>query len=357
MTANLAKFNPDFLQLLKNSSKALRELKKVDPRERYAILYPDSDCAHVGMGFNCLENQAAEEVFDQSSQILGKDLWKLCLKGPKSDLLDSFETRSIATYVTSHARMVKFLNEKPHIYDYCKMAAGIGIGYINALVFRGAISFENGLDLVQKRAMAMEKAASIVPSARIKVCLAPAARKRKICQAAIEHCLKQNIPPEIAVCSVTKQTQSSIIEIGGHEEAIRYLEEENSDLFDFKWVKRLENDNTAYHTELMRPASEFLTAYMKHKMKNDPDYLKEPESCSVYSATSGERTRFLNSIKEDLCTSPMRPVKIEQLLHCLYARPQKLAQPNTLVVGDKKLLRNIMFVNRKAWSSAKLLRT
>lgn len=333
----------------------MRELKKVDPRERYVLLYPDSENAYVGMGFNLLNTQRSEEVYKNASQVVNKDLLRLCLEGPKEELLGSLESRHLAAFVTSHATIAKLASDNESVIPYCKAAGGVGVGFINSLVFSGALKFEDGLLLVQKTAQAMDRASRVVPSGKLEIRLRPATPKMKMCRAAVEHCLKLGIPQEVAVCSVTKQISPHKIEVSGHEEAIKYIETEGLRLFEFYKIRRVQRDQHAYHTELMRPAKDFLQMYIRERLKENSSYLREPETCSVYSATAGCRLRALKNIQKDLAMYPVSPVLTEQLLNCLFRRPKDLAQPNIFVLWDKRLLKTLLAVNRRAYDSANLL--
>lgn len=343
------------LKTINATARALKELKKVDPRNRHVLIYPNSETVHVGLGLNLLNIPPAEAVFDQANDLLNFDLRKLCLQGPKKDLYDSLVNRSLATYVTSHATMAKLEYEKPEEIQFCKAAGGVGVGFVNSLVFSGAMTFEDGLHLVRRQAVAMEKAAKVVPNAKLRVHLRPATHKGRVCKAAMEHCVDLGIPEEVAICSITKQLSPHIVEIAGHEEAIKFLEKNGTELFEFREMKRAVNIPHAYHTDLMRPVRDYLHVYIDHKIKKNPDYLKEPSTCSVYSATAGYRLRSIKDIKKDLCDYPIKPILIEQLFHCLFARPQKLAQPNIYVLWDRNLLKNLSKVNRLAYEQAKLL--
>lgn len=357
MSANLPRIVPSTIsKVIKGGSRALRELKKVDPRERNILIYPDSESAFVGMGFNLLNTPKAEEVYKNASQMLNKDMLRLCLEGPKQELLGSLENRHLAAYVTSHATMAKLAHDEESVIQFCKGAGGVGIGFVNSLVFSGALKFEDGLDLVQKLAQAMERASTIVPSGRLAIRLRPATSKRKMCLAAVEHCLKLGIPKEVAVCSVTRQISPHKIEISGHEEAINYLEIEGPRLFEFHGIRRFQHNHFAFHTELMKPAKDFIELYINEKVRKDPLYLKDPETCSVYSSTSGRRLRAAKNIIKDLYKYPVSPILTEQLFTCLFDRPKDLAQPNIFVLWDKRLLKNLLEVNRRAYDNAKLLR-
>jgi malonyl CoA-acyl carrier protein transacylase len=342
------------LKAFNKTAKSLRELKKVDPRERYVLLFPSSDSSYVGMGFKLLNTPPAEETFKHASDILGKNLFQLCLRGPKPELLGSVENRHLATFVTSHATIAKLKHERPHVIPHCKAAGGFGVGFVNSLVFSGSMSFENGLDLVQKQGQAMDRAAKVIPSARVKIRVLPATNVKRLCSAATEHCLNLGIPEEIAVCSVVQQRRAHVIEIAGHEEAIKYLESEGQRLFKFRRMARVLKTPQAFHTRLMQPASDFMDYYLSQRIKEDPNYLMEPQTCSVYSSTSGYRLRSTKQIKKDLTLYPIKAVLTEQLIHCLFARPRTLAQPNIIVLWDKILKQSLLPVNRLAHSSAEL---
>lgn len=355
MASMLPKVLPDnILRAISGSKKAIQKFKKVDPKSRYVLLFPNSNKVFINMGFNLLNIKPAEEVFDQANDLLKKDLRRICLNGTNSELMDSLETRNLATYVTSHATIAKLKHEKPDIIPLCKAAGGVGVGFVNSLVFSGAMKFEDGLDLVRRQSKAMEKVAKIVPTAKLRVHLRPATRVKRVCRAAVEHCIQLGIPEDIAKCSVSLQSSAHIVEIAGHEKAIKYLEKEGFETFEFRRMRRKVDIPQAYHTELMQPASDYIKAYIEHKITEDNDYLKEPVTCSVYSATAGCRLRALRDIKRDLSRYPVRPIQTEQLLHCLFARPTTLAQPNIFVLWDRSLLTNLSKVNLRAYRSAKL---
>lgn len=71
------------------------------------------------------------------------DLLKLCLEGPASKLN---ETRFCqpALMVTSLAALEKLKEERPNAIDNCMATAGFSLGEITALVFAGAIPFDQG---------------------------------------------------------------------------------------------------------------------------------------------------------------------------------------------------------------------
>jgi [acyl-carrier-protein] S-malonyltransferase len=66
------------------AGKAFRS--KTDPRETSIILFPGQGAQFVGMAKNLIKIPEARDMFELASDVLGYDLLKLCLQGPKSDL-------------------------------------------------------------------------------------------------------------------------------------------------------------------------------------------------------------------------------------------------------------------------------
>jgi [acyl-carrier-protein] S-malonyltransferase len=131
---------------------------------RTAFLFPGQGAQHVGMGKTLAsEYPAADALFDQANEILGYDLKKLCFEGP-SEELDSTVISQPAIFVTSLAALEKLKADSPDVVANCEMAAGLSLGEYTALVFAGAMSFEEGLKVVQKRGQAMQDAADATPS-------------------------------------------------------------------------------------------------------------------------------------------------------------------------------------------------
>ena len=114
----------------------------------------------------CEELPAARELFGRANEVLGYDLANLCFKGPE-EKLNSTVISQPALFVTSMAALEKLKSESPEIVDSCQGAAGLSLGEYTAIVFAGALSFEDGLRLVQRRGEAMQAAADETPSGMV----------------------------------------------------------------------------------------------------------------------------------------------------------------------------------------------
>ncbi len=138
---------------------------------RTGFLFPGQGAQHIGMGKKIAEScPAADQLFNRANEILGYDLKKLCFEGPSTEL-DSTVISQPAIFVTSLACLEKFKSDQPEVVARCEMSAGLSLGEYTALVFAGAMSFEDGLRVVQARGRAMQDAADATPSGMASVLL------------------------------------------------------------------------------------------------------------------------------------------------------------------------------------------
>jgi [acyl-carrier-protein] S-malonyltransferase len=148
---------------------------------KIAFLFPGQGAQHVGMGKTIAEKYpAAKELYDQSAEILGYDLAKLCFEGPAEEL-DSTVISQPAIFVTSLAALEMLRAESPDAVLGCEMVAGLSLGEYTALVFSGAMSFEDGLRVVQRRGEAMQAAADATPSGMVSALLLEREQVEQIC--------------------------------------------------------------------------------------------------------------------------------------------------------------------------------
>ncbi len=147
---------------------------------RIGFLFPGQGAQHVGMGKTIAERfRKAAALYDRANEILGYDLKKLCFEGP-SEELDETVISQPAIFVTSLACLEQLRAEKPEVALACEMTAGLSLGEYTALVFAGAMSFEDGLRLVQKRGQAMQDAADATPSGMVSILLLSLEQVQKI---------------------------------------------------------------------------------------------------------------------------------------------------------------------------------
>ncbi|MFM7868459.1 MAG: acyltransferase domain-containing protein, partial [Planctomycetaceae bacterium] len=109
---------------------------------------------------------AARSLYDRAAEILGYDLAQLCFSGPAAEL-DSTVISQPALFVTSLAALEKLRAELPAVALSCEVTAGLSLGEYTALVFSGAMSFEDGLRVVKRRGEAMQAASDATPSGMV----------------------------------------------------------------------------------------------------------------------------------------------------------------------------------------------
>ena len=134
-----------------------------------AVLFPGQGAQAGGMaGPLCQALPAAHALFQQASAALGYDLLDVCVNGP-ADRLNATDVSQPAIFVASLAALEHLRATQPDALANVTAAAGLSLGEYTALVFAGALSFEDGLKVVKARGEAMQAAAVATPSGMVAV--------------------------------------------------------------------------------------------------------------------------------------------------------------------------------------------
>ncbi len=124
-----------------------------------AYVFPGQGAQFPGMGKDLYEQHpVARQMFEQANELLGFRITDIMFDGTEEELRQTKVTQP-AIFLHS-VIMAKLLGDafQPD------MAAGHSLGEFSALVACGSMSFEDGLTLVSKRALAMQKACELQPS-------------------------------------------------------------------------------------------------------------------------------------------------------------------------------------------------
>jgi [acyl-carrier-protein] S-malonyltransferase len=114
-------------------------------------------------GALCGSLPAAADLFRRASAILGYDLLAVCANGP-AERLNATDVSQPAIFVASLAALEQLKAAEPDALQSVVATAGLSLGEYTALAFAGALSFEDGVRLVQARGRAMQDAAEATPS-------------------------------------------------------------------------------------------------------------------------------------------------------------------------------------------------
>jgi [acyl-carrier-protein] S-malonyltransferase len=134
-----------------------------------AFLFPGQGAQAVGMAAAlCEALPAARELFARASGILGYDLLAVCAGGP-AEKLNATDVSQPAIFVASLAALEQLKASEPDALAGVTATAGLSLGEYTALAFAGALSFDDGVRLVQARGRAMQDAAVATPSGMVSV--------------------------------------------------------------------------------------------------------------------------------------------------------------------------------------------
>jgi [acyl-carrier-protein] S-malonyltransferase len=251
------------------------------------------------MGRELLERvPSAGALFDAAKSVLGYDLLGVCRQG-LPEKLDSTLISQPAIFVTSLAALESLRITDPAALSECKAAAGLSLGEYTALVFAGALSFRDGLRVVQRRGEAMQSAADVTPSGMVSILGLDQAKVEDLCAAA-----RGNGTLQIAnlLCPGN-------IVISGTKAACEAAEQ-MADQMGGRAIRLAVAG--AFHTALMKPADESLAQVLSNVEIRKP-------SVPVWSNVDAQAHTDPGEIRERLVRQVLQPVLWEQTMRNLLA--------------------------------------
>ncbi len=149
-----------------------------------AFLFPGQGAQTVGMGQALRDSSSsAAEIFARADQILGYSLSEICFQGPR-ELLDATEHSQPALLVCSIAALTMLRDTDPVAAASAAGCAGLSLGEYSAMVYAGAMSFEDALRVVRERGRAMQAAADSQPSGMVSILGLEDSQVADLCDAA-----------------------------------------------------------------------------------------------------------------------------------------------------------------------------
>ena len=278
---------------------------------KHAYVFPGQGAQFVGMGKDLYDNfPKAKELFDQANEILGFNITDIIFNGTDEDLKQTKVTQP-AVFLHSVIRAICLGDDfKP------KMVAGHSLGEFSALVAAGGLSFEDGLRLVSKRALAMQAACELQPSTMAAVL---GLEDEKVVE------VLKSITNEVVVAANFNCPGQLVISgsIAGVEQACEALKNAGA-----KRALPLKVGG-AFHSPLMEPAREELAKAIEETNFSSP-------KCPIYQNVVAHAVTEPQEIKKNLIAQLTAPVRWTECVRAMISDGATLfteVGPGTVLQG------------------------
>ena len=284
-----------------------------------AYIFPGQGAQFVGMGLDLYEKSAeAKALFEVANGILGFSITDIMFSGTDEDLKQTKVTQPSIFLHSVILSKVLGKNFAP------QMVAGHSLGEFSALVANEALSFEDGLQLVAKRATAMQKACELQPGTMAAVLGLDDSKVEELCATVdgIVTPANYNCPDQLVISGELKAVETAcekMKEAGAKRALVLPV-------------------SGAFHSVLMKPAEEELATAIEQTTFHKP-------LCPVYQNVTTTAVSDENAIKTNLIKQLTAPVKWTQSVE------QMIADGATefVEVGPGKVLQGLVKkINKEA---------
>ena len=255
---------------------------------KHAYVFPGQGSQFPGMGKALYDqNSVAKEYFEQANEILGFRITDVMFAGTEAELKQTNVTQP-AIFLYS---VITWLTHTDLMPD---MVGGHSLGDFSALVACKVLTFEDGLQLVAKRAAAMQRACELNPSAMAAILGLDDEKAEAICKGITEEIVvtaNYNCPGQLV--------------ISGSNEGVR-LACEQLKAAGAKRALPLPVGG-AFHSPLMKPAREELEAAIKETHFFNP-------TCPIYQNVDAQPYITPAQIRQNLVNQLTSPVLWTQLI-------------------------------------------
>ncbi|MDR1155084.1 MAG: ACP S-malonyltransferase [Bacteroidales bacterium] len=249
---------------------------------KIAYVFPGQGAQYPGMGKDMYDQlEQARDMFDKANDILGFCITDIMFSGTEEELK---QTRVTQPAIFLHSVIMATMLGDKFRPD---MAAGHSLGEFSALVACKSLSFEDGLALVFKRAMAMQKACEAEPSTMAAVLGLDDARVEEICKSVngVVVTANYNCPGQLVISGA----------IAAVDEACEKMKAAGA-----KRAMRLQVGG-AFHSPLMEPARVALEQAINETVFAQP-------ICPVYQNVTAKAVTDPAQIKTNLVAQLTAPV-------------------------------------------------
>lgn len=251
---------------------------------KHAYVFPGQGAQYPGMGKDLYDNSVeAKQLFDRANEILGFNITDIMFNGTAEELKQTKVTQP-AVFLHS-VILAKVLGVKPDA------VAGHSLGEFSALVVAGALSFEDGLKLVAKRALAMQACCEQQPGGMAAILGLEDAVVEECCKAidGVVVAANYNCPGQIVISGANEAV----------DKACEQLKEAGA-----RRALRLPVGG-AFHSPLMEPARVELEKAIAEVEFHTP-------SCLIYQNVDAQPQSDSEAIKRNVIAQLTAPVRWTQ---------------------------------------------